>query len=164
MKCSEWQEIILTDYLDDQMGKEQAVQLEEHLLACHECLEFVSIARKAVIEPFEHAQKAEPSERIWHNIKKAIGEEQESEDFASWWDRIKGFIFIPKPAMAFATVVVVLLAATFTFERYNQQFQISKRAVIQSQIEDITYVVEELASFSEENNSYVLTGMEEYFL
>ena len=164
MKCHEWQDLILTDYLDDQMSKEQTAQLEEHLIACRECREFAVDARKAVIEPFEHAQKVEPSEQVWQNIKEVISEEQESEGSVSLWDRLKEIVFIPKPAMAFATVIIALLAATVTFNHYNQQFQMAQYVAIQNQIDDIDYVLDELAVFSEENNFYKPTGIEEYFL
>ena len=164
MKCHDWQDLILTDYLDDQMSKEQTIQLEEHMSACRECREFVAHARKAVIEPFEHVQKTEPSEQIWQNIKEAISEERESEDFVSLWDRFKEIVFIPKPAMAFATVIIALLAATVTFDYYNQQFQTAKYIAIQDQVDDVDYVLDELAVYSEENNFYEITGIEEYFL
>jgi len=164
MKCREWQNLILTDYLDDQMSKEQAVQLEEHVSDCAECREFIAHARKSVIEPFECVEKAEPSEQVWQNIKEAINEGQEAEDYVSLWDRIREIIFIPKPAMAFATIVVVFLAVTFTFDHYNQRFQTAKYAMIKSQADDIDYVLDELAIYSEENNFYELTGIEEYFL
>jgi len=164
MKCNDWQDLILTDYLDDQMSKEQTIQLEEHMSACQECREFVAHTRKAVIEPFEHVQKTEPSEQIWQNIKEAISEERESEDFVSLWDRFKEIVFIPKPAMAFVTVIIALLATTVTFNYYNQQFQMAKYIAIQDQADDVDYVLDELAVYSEENNFYEITGIEEYFL
>lgn len=164
MKCHDWQDLILTDYLDDQMSKEQTVSLEEHLSACQECREFVAHARKAVIEPFQYAQKAEPPEKVWQSIKEVIGQGQDAEELVSFWDRIREIIFIPKPAMALATTVIVIMAATFTFNHYNQQFQIAKYAVTQSETDDINYVLDELAAYSEENNLYEQTGIEEYFL
>jgi len=164
MKCREWQDLILTDYLDDQMDKEQVARLEEHLSVCEECREFSTHARKAVIEPFTQAQKLEPSEKVWQNIKGAIAEEQEAGEFVSLWDRIRTIVFIPRPAMALATIVIVLMTVTFTFNHYNQQFQSTRRAVIQSQEDDIDYALDELASYSEENGFYELTGIEEYFL
>jgi len=164
MKCNDWQDLILTDYLDDQMSKERTIQLEEHLSACQECREFVAHARKAVIEPFESAQRVEPSEKVWHNIKDAIGEEQGAEEFVGLWDRIKEAVFIPKPAMAFATVIIALLAATVAFDHYNQQFQTAKYIAIQNQTDDINYALDELAVYSEENNFYEPTEIEEYFL
>ena len=164
MKCNDWQDLILTDYLDDQMSKERTIQLEEHLSTCQECREFVAHARKAVIEPFENAEKAQPSEKVWHNIKDAIGEEQEAEEFVSLWDRIRAIIFIPKPAMALATTAIVLVAATFIFNHYHQQFQMAKYVAMQNQVDDINYVLDELAAYSEENNFYEQTDIEEYFL
>jgi len=164
MKCHEWQDLILTDYLDDQMSKEQITQLEEHLTACLECREFAIDARKAVIEPFEHSQKAEPSEQVWQNIKEVISEEQESDGFVSLWDRFKGVVFIPKPAMAFTTVIIALLAVTVAFDHYNQQYQTTQQVAKQDQMENIDYVLDELAIYSEENNFYETTGIEDYFL
>lgn len=164
MKCCEWQDTILTDYLDDQMDKEQMAHLEKHLSICQECREFAAHARKAVIEPFEHAHRAEPSQEVWRNIKEAIAEGKEVVEFVSLWDRIRAIVFIPRPAMALATTVIVLITVMVTFNHYNQQFQSTRRAVIQSQEDDIDYALDELASYSEENGFYELTGIEEYFL
>jgi len=131
---------------------------------CSQCREFTANARKAVMEPFQHAQKVEPPEEVWQNIKEAISQEQDVNEFVSLWDRIKEIVFIPKPAMAFATIVIVLIAATFTFDQYNQRFQRAKYAMTQSETDDIDYALDELAAYSEENNLYEQTGIEEYFL
>jgi len=163
MKCHDWQNLILTDYLDNQMSKERTASLEDHLSACQECREFVTHARKAVIEPFKYAQKVEPSERVWQNIKEVIDEEK-SVEFVSLWERFKKVVFIPKPAMAFTTVIIALLAATVTFDYYNQRFRITKSPITQDQTDDLNYVLDELAIYSEENNFYEITDIEEYFL
>lgn len=164
MKCHDWQDLILTDYLDKQMSKEQMVLVEEHLSDCSQCREFAANARKAVVEPFKYAQKVEPSERVWHNIKAVIGEEEKVEEFVGLWGRIREIVFIPKPAMALAATVIVIMAVTFTFDHYNQQFQVTKRAVTQSEADDINYALDELAAYSGENGFYEQTGIEEYFL
>ena len=164
MKCREWQDIILTDYLDDQMNKEQVVQLEEHLSSCQECREFSANARKAVIEPFEHVQKGEPSENVWHNIKEAISENQDEREYVHLWDRIKELVFIPRPAMAFTTIAILFLSVTLVLNNRNQQLQIVKSVLMQSQMDDVSYAFDELAYFSEENGLYEETDIEEYFL
>lgn len=164
MKCHEWQNLILTDYLDGQMNRVQVDLLEEHLSDCGECREFAVHARKAVVEPFDNAQKGEPSEAVWQNIKEAIGEEREVKALVSLWDRIKEIVFLPRPAMAFATIVIVLMAVTVTFNHYDQQFQVAKHAALVSQVDDISYAIDELALYSEENGFYEKTGIEEYFL
>ena len=164
MKCSNWQDLILTDYLDNQMNEEQTTLVEEHLSDCRECREFAANARKAVIEPFENAQRKEPSEVVWQNIKKAISEEQEEGEFVSLWERVKETIFIPKPALAFAAIAIVLVIGVLILGGYNHRLQIAKNAALQDQSDDVDYVLDELAAYSEENNFDEPTGIEEYFL
>ena len=46
MKCEDVQELIFTDYLDGQLGKEQETQVEEHLAICGDCKEHELLAQK----------------------------------------------------------------------------------------------------------------------
>ena len=44
--CKKSQELMLTDYLDDQMTAKEKARIEEHLESCRKCREFSIAARK----------------------------------------------------------------------------------------------------------------------
>jgi len=159
MNCRDCQELILTDYLDNQMEKGEREKIEGHLSSCPGCREFAFNARKTVMEPFEHAQRPQPPESVWHNIKEAISDERSVEDRISLLDKLRNFIAIPKPAMAFVMIVVLLVAVKLTVNSQWQRMETAKGA-----IEDISYVIDEIAYLSEENGFDELTDIEEYFL
>jgi len=163
MDCDEYQNRILTDYLDNQMNENERETLEKHLLSCRNCHEFYQSARKAVMEPFEEAQRGEPSEQVWQNIKNAISEEKNVPETTGLLDWLKGFSLVPKPAVVFAITFVFIMGVAVTVNN-TQQFRITKNAITQSQAEDISYALDELASISEENSAYERSDIEEYFL
>ena len=159
MNCKDCQELILTDYLDNELNKEERGKIDQHLSSCSGCREFALNAQMAVMEPFVAAEKPEPPERVWHNIKAAIREGQNTEGRISFLDKIKDFLIIPKPALAFAMVLVLIVMAKAMIHVQGQR---AETAI--SEIEDISYAMDEIAYLSEDNDFNQLTEIEEYFL
>jgi anti-sigma factor RsiW len=159
MNCKDCQELILTDYLDNELNKEERGEVDQHLSSCQACREFALNAQAAVMEPFDAAERPEPPESVWHNVKAAIREEQNTEGRISFLDNIKNLIVLPKPALAFAMVVILIVMAKAMIN-----FEQPKAETAKSGIEDITYAMEEIAYLSEDNNIDQPTDIEEYFL
>ncbi len=78
MKCEYVKELILTDYLDGQLEKEQKAQIEKHLTICKGCKEYELLTRTAVVEPFDNLEKQSPPEATWHNIRVQIEKEKQA--------------------------------------------------------------------------------------
>ena len=46
MNCKKAQELMLTDYLDDEISEKEKARIEEHLESCQKCREFSIDAKK----------------------------------------------------------------------------------------------------------------------
>jgi anti-sigma factor RsiW len=165
MQCKQIQELILTDYLDKRMNREQRKQLEAHLTGCSHCKEFEAMARRTVIEPLKNAERVEPPEALWHQIKEQI-EQQEQGDTNPFVDlivRIKSFLHIPKPVFAAATIMAALLIAVVMIKSAPEKGEIPNLK-LKEQIEYMAYLAEGSDQLSLDQDEDYGTSIEEYFL
>ncbi len=166
MKCKKIKELILTDYPDGQMDEEQKKQIEKHLASCVHCKEYELVTRKTVIEPFSNTERLNPPEIIWHKIKEQIEEKQQQElssPFADLIRRIKSLLYIPKPALAVATIVIVSLI-TVTIIRLPSKNPEVMKVNPEKQIECINHLISVFSQDSMNGNKDFGTSIEEYFL
>jgi hypothetical protein len=167
MKCEDVKELILTDYLDGQLGKEQKTQIEKHLAICSECKEYELLTRAAVVEPFNDLEKHNPPEATWNKIREQIEEErpqyEPENSFADLILRIKEFLYIPKPAFVVTSILVLLLVGitVITLKPDNQKVvQVNP----ESQIECINYLMTVFDQEGANGNDDFGTSIEDYFL
>jgi anti-sigma factor RsiW len=165
MKCKQIQELILTDYLDGQMNREQRGQLEAHLTGCSHCKEFEAMARRTVIEPFKEAERFEPPDAVWHQIKEQIEQREQgnTNPFVDLIVRIKSFFHIPKPVFAAATIMTALLIAVVLIKSAPEKGEMPNLK-FEEQIEYMAYLVEGSDQFSLDQDEAYGTSIEEYFL
>ena len=124
MNCKKAQDLILTDYLDGEMRGKEKERIEEHLEGCRECREFSVAAGKVGNGLFLGAERAEVPEYLWRRVRETIfAEELKRRTFASViFEKLKAILYIPRPILAIATVVVLLLAiGTVTTIKINNQ-------------------------------------------
>ncbi len=167
MNCEKVKELIITDYLDRQVNEEQKEQIEEHLASCRHCKEYELAARKTVIDLFNNAERLRPPEAVWHKIKEKIEEEQElTSPFADLIRRIKSFLYVPKPALAVATIIVALLIMVTIIKLPSENQEIMKANLEnqENQIECITYLLRVFNQDSMNENNGFGTSIEDYFL
>ena len=62
MKCKDAEKLILTDYLDEQLGEGPRKQVEKHLAICEQCRKYELLTKKTVIEPFTNVERLNPPE------------------------------------------------------------------------------------------------------
>lgn len=161
MNCERIQDLILTDYLDDQMDKSQKKYLEEHLSSCPQCMEFARIAKKAAFEPFVNAEKLSPPGSVWSNIQGSILAEQQGRTnfLVNLLDRFGWGSPIPRPAFAFASVMImVLLVGTLT------EYKIHQRVSAKEQIEYLSSLTNPSETSSGNGGQGFDTAVEQYFL
>ena len=144
MKCENVKELILTDYLDGQLGKEQKSQIEKHLTICKGCKEYEFLTRTAAVEPFDNLEKHSPPEETWNKIREQIEEErplhEPANSFADLILRIKSFLHIPKPAFVVTSILVLLLVG-ITVIKLKPDDQKVVQVDPESQIECINYLM-----------------------
>lgn len=165
MKCKEIQELILTDYLDNEVTPLLKVEIEQHLVGCTACREFESAAKKAVIEPFRNPARPNPTDSVWQNIRERIetGENQTVNPSADIMGRIKSFLFAPKPALVTATVMALLLLAVIWIKPPSENKDIINPN-IEEQIDYMAYLVEGSNQLSMDQGEGYGTSIEEFFL
>jgi len=111
MECRKIQEYLETDYLDGEVGSALKQQIKEHLAGCAKCRrqEETLLSQRAL---FHEAKIQQPPERIWQNVRETIVLErlqQENSLSRGIFQRLKEFIFAPRPVFAVASVCAVVI-------------------------------------------------------
>jgi len=167
MKCEDVKELILTDYLDEQLGNEQEAQLEKHLAICRDCKEYELLTRTAVVEPFNNMERHNPPEAAWNKIREQIEEDlplqEPTNPFADLIHKIKSALYIPKPAFVVAPIIVLILVV-ITFIKLPTEDQKIVKVNPESQIECITYLMSVFNQETMNGNDDFGTSIEELFL
>ncbi len=168
MKCEDVKELILTDYLDEQLGKEQKTQIEKHLAICRDCKEYELLTRTAVVDPFNNVKRHNPPEAAWHKIREQIEKEKlprqgPTSSFADLINRVKTFLYIPKPAFV-ATTIAVLLLVVVTVIKLQPEDQKIVKVSPEKQIECIMYLISVFDQETINGNDDLGTSIEELFL
>lgn len=174
--CKRIQELILTDYLDDEINKES---VDKHIASCKACREFLALAKKVTIEPLKNSKKNHLSQDvIWSRIQNEIKSEEtyadEYDSEMSFFEKVKDMILSPKPAFAFGSfVVLILMVLVLNFNAKQSQLvkenqnkkQISVKEKIVVKTEEIDQELY-LAYYLEQDEGYKNygTSLEEYFL
>ncbi len=161
MKCSEVAELLKSDYLDNEASPRIAQEVKTHLALCSECrkLEEVLAADRGI---FKKARRLAPPERVWQNIRAAIaGENEEPDDLASlgFIERLKLFIWPPRPALAWSGALTVLIVAAIVAGGFLQNIRFAARNNDAESLADYS-----LNSESSEHLVSLGTNIEEYFL
>ncbi len=152
MNCKKARGLILTDYLDDQMDEGRKELVRRHLDGCPRCKEFYEQAKKISAELFAKAERAEPSEFIWNKVREAIISRPQRQ---SW--------ILPRPAIAFATILtLVLIFGAVTRLMINGQRISGLNGG--EQIEYFDYSVQMPSDESATNETGFGTLVEKYFL
>jgi anti-sigma factor RsiW len=161
--CKSVQDLILTDYLDGQLGEKQKLKLEEHLGQCRHCQEFVAAARKITIDPFANTKKIDPPAYLWSRIRDSILAEQEEKAcvLAGFWQRLESVFHIPVPVLARSTIIVfILVIGTMAQVTVSHR----KAAKAQEQMEYYAYLASDADDVSMNGSKGLGTLIEKYFL
>ncbi len=165
MNCKKIKELILTDYIDNQMCEKDKTCLESHFVYCRECRDFFTAVKKAAVEPFINTKQNTPPEFIWERIKASIfaGQKEKIGFSANLKERLKGIFYIPKPVLVMSTItiatLIIVLFGVLKFAN-KETSQIS----MEEQAEYSIYSMEAPASTILNNDNGFGTLVEKYFL
>ena len=165
MNCKEVQELILTDYLDEQLDSEKGNEIEMHISGCQQCHQFKAAAKNALVEPFKGVERAFPQEEVWHRIKRKIETEKQQFNVLGLIERIKHMFLFPRNVFALITVSVAIVIIVIMFATYHNSDQEALNVSREKQIENLAFLAYEIDYYSPvaEDISYG-TAIEEYFL
>ncbi len=162
MNCEKIQEIILTDYIDEQLTGQAQKLVEEHLLHCATCREFAAHAIKTVAEPLSYAQAQNPSPELWLRIKEEIEAKRIQEHLdpsITWVDALKNMFKMPIPVFALGAVIAVVLMVGVSVHPLVNQAQYAT-GISTEQTEYLAY----LSDSSTSDDKSLGTNIEQYFL
>ncbi len=166
MNCENYQELILTDYLDVQLDQKKKQEVERHFLSCSSCRELAENAFQMTVQPFQKAQRSTLSESaVWQKLQERIEQESaaspSSRRVFGWPERIKSIFNLPQPVFAgFALILLVSLALFTGAVRKNQM----AKKVTTEEVQSLAYVMDEINVDVDEVNGDYGTSIEDYFL
>ena len=161
-KCDYFKDLILTDYIDGELDKNLAGELESHLLDCGDCRAFLKEVKTLPLPCSANVRLAlrqpVPAE-LWDAIKQNIEHEnQKTSPVADFVDQLKGLIVFPRLVPVFASLVIMLLAGSVTLNTVLIQ-----QAKDKDQGEYLVSLLSQASPASVDNNDGE-TPMEHYFL
>ncbi|MBF0478959.1 MAG: zf-HC2 domain-containing protein [Candidatus Omnitrophica bacterium] len=165
MDCNKIQDLILTDYIDNQMDEKQKNMIETHLAQCIGCQEFTALVKKTVVEPFIQAERFVPSENVWIEIKDNIMQEQSVKP--GLWDALtdgmSNLLRAWKPGLVFASMAMLILGAGLLrqYSIYDQELKSAKAVETMEYLSSVTQTQEGGAIDESEGFG---TTIEKYFL
>jgi predicted anti-sigma-YlaC factor YlaD len=165
IKCKEIRELILTDYLDNEISDKNRIRLNIHFARCKDCKEFYERVKLTLVQPFNGLEKQIPSESVWQNVKQSIVVEQQERPGVvfSLLNKLRSLIFVRRPAFAISTVMaLVLIVGVVIKVGLNSNEGLSGSA--QGQMENSAYSIEMPFAVLANGDYSLGTSIEEYFL
>ncbi len=157
--CKEFQDIILTDYIDGELDQEMKGPLEAHLRSCPECREFAGEVKAQLVAPFKDAPRAAVPEDLWRSIEESIVQEsEETQPAVSWFDRLIQSLVLPRLA---PVVLSFILFASVGLWAFNRQ---APQTVNGDSSEYAAYVMDSVSELAETGSDVLGTSIEQYFL
>lgn len=165
MNCKKIQDLILTDYIDQELDLEGRKQIDLHLENCEACQEVLLHVQKEATEPLEHAQKVSVPQSVWNEIKREIIEKAERKTLIEEaYGHVKDFFVVRRPVFALSTaLVVLLLVVSFVRMPGLMDKKVSYSGDVHL-VETFAYLAGVDSFDDESNNGGFGTAVEEYFL
>jgi predicted anti-sigma-YlaC factor YlaD len=111
MECKKVQDQLTSEYMDKELGPEENHQIERHLAACLDCLEFFEAVQKRAVIPFKEAGEIQPDSVVWQRIQETI-ESERSRSWHGFWnltDALVPLLRMPQPVFRMAFVTTLIL-------------------------------------------------------
>lgn len=119
MNCKQIQELILTDYVDGQLTKELASQIETHIASCGNCKQFLQNVASITVEPLKNIETLQPPEEIWSYVKTHTLQNKKDGMHLKIFNGLLDIFHMPQmPKVAFAAALagVILVVSVFFFQ------------------------------------------------
>ena len=121
-KCDHFKDWILMDYIDGELHKNSAENVEGHLLDCSDCRAFLKEVKNNMALPFQKAMHQPVPVELWDAIKQNIEDENQAVGpFADFIDKLKGWMVFPRMVPVFASLILMLLAGPVTLNTIQVQ-------------------------------------------
>jgi hypothetical protein len=159
-KCDHFKDLILTDYIDGQLGKGMAENLESHLLDCGDCRAFFKEIKNNVTAPLQQATRQPVPSELWSTIKQNIElKNQATSPITDLVERIKGLFIFPRLIPILASCILMFLAGSVTLNTIHLQ-----QVKDQDQGEYLVSLLSPTGTATAADNNDGGTPIEHYFL
>ncbi|MFH1368636.1 MAG: zf-HC2 domain-containing protein [Elusimicrobiota bacterium] len=168
MKCSEARELLITDFLDNEISPESERQLAEHLASCQSCKEYEQTLIKTAVEPFKAVKRESPPSYIWQNIQNGI-ENRNTADVRNPAVIMKGWLTFPRVALAASLCGLLILASALIISNQRKDTYIADSDTFSAESAEeagesyFSYLYEEV-EITPETDSVLGTAAEELIL
>ncbi len=155
--CNNIKDIILTDYVDNEIDTSVKVQVEKHLQGCLSCQAFAREVKAQLVVPLQQATRQEVPSQMWNNIQNQIIQQQQSSE--GLLVKLQSWLSLPRLVPTLVSLaMVVIVTSTLFFD--DQKVKQARDQEIGSYL---TYVMDSQESSAGENNN-LGTSIESYFL
>ena len=177
MNCEKIKDIIVADYLDNEINERLFGKIRDHLNVCPNCKQFENELRKTAVQPFSKFEIMRPDDSVWLNIKKSVKQEYKPQKNSFLYElinKLSAIFLIKKPIYAAVGVAVIFFAATlfiFFKKTINDEKAMNNREMANSHVseylnEQVEFLVE-LDLFKDgyldSDNFSFNTAIEKYF-
>ena len=157
MNCHEIRDLLLTDYIDDEMEAPDRQALDAHLAQCPECTAFLDQVRRQAVDPIRRGNGSvmEVPDLVRKRIQKDIEHRAHQ--------KAKRNIFSSRPALAAmaASLACVLVLSTMTLRFYRPGHAPDTAAPVTTAGQTWALLAGEY--FSADDNDGETSAVEEYF-
>lgn len=163
MRCGKVKKLLLAGYIDEELSAPLAAKVAEHLGKCEKCRALESKIRSSAVMPLRSAGRPGVPDELWHRIKDAVTRD-EPENATDLLLRRLSFrarrAALPRrPAFAFATVMVLLVALVFAGAYHSR-----RERALSYFIDDQISFLYSLGDFNETSYDDIGIPMEEMFM
>ena len=159
-KCHDIRDLILTDYIDNQLEGAIKERLERHLRQCSACQAFAKEVKNDLVRPFEKASRQEVPEHLWSNIQEKILQQGHAQE--GFLDRLRewvGAITLPRLIPAVCSFAMLVFVGSMVF--FHQQ---TTQARDQEQVLYLASVLNSAGTMGHTGSKDFGTPIETYFL
>lgn len=158
--CKEYEDMILTDFIDGELDLGAQNRLIAHLKVCPACSALANEVKKNCVVPFEKTPREQVPGEIWRNIEAKIEtKEENARGLEGFFTQLREMFFSPQYISALASVLIFVFVGMFLLQK-----QPVKQAQEKKQSPDVVYELGLLTTSPENENADLGTPIEKYFL
>jgi len=159
-KCDIFKDLILTDYIDGELDKNNKASIESHLFECDECRAFLKEVKDKAGLPFQKVLRQPVPSELWDAIKQNIEQEiPVTAPLDVFIDKLKGLFVFPRLVPIFASLVLMLLVGTVTWNTMQ-----IRQTQDKDQAEYLVSLLSPTSILAPSGNNDPATQIEHYFL
>ncbi len=121
MNCKKIRELVMTDYIDAELGEDLAKKVQSHLNLCEKCRALEESLRKTGLEPFKDLDQARPPDYVWERIKENM-EKDRAKEYVFPVFTGRRHVFAALTAVAACVIILVITGAYLNSEKQINSF------------------------------------------